>query len=68
MESIANITKIAELKAELAGLVTAKRQLPRLTLEDREDCSDNHQAHIELNYEIEGLEAEIKALERQNGD
>ena len=68
MDSIANITKLAELKKQLAELIKAKQQLPRLSQDDLECCNDNYQMHLELNYEIDGMRDEIKAVERQQGD
>lgn len=68
METIANLSKLNELQAELASLIKAKSQCPRLTLEDHEDVSDNYQMHLEIQYEIDGIEEEIAALQRNLGD
>ncbi len=67
METIANLSKIAELEAELASMVKARKELPRLSVEDHEDVSDNYQMHLELGYEIDRLRDEIKALKQQLG-
>lgn len=64
MESIANLTKLRELKQQLADMKKAKADLPRLSQDDMESITDNYSFHLELNAEISNLRDEIADLER----
>jgi hypothetical protein len=38
-----------------------------LSLEDKEDCSDNFQEHLEIGYELDSLYAEIQMIKDLEG-
>lgn len=56
---------IPEMEKELEEMIAYKNRLPRLSLEDHEDVSDNYQAHLELNAEIPCLRDSIAECKRE---
>lgn len=56
-------TQLEKLRKEYDSMYSAKRNLPRLSLKDHEDVSDNYQFHLEIGYELSALRNEITSLE-----
>lgn len=61
------MNKLETLEKKYADLKKHKSTMSYLSLEDKEDCSDNFQEHLEIGYELDSLYAEIQMIKDLEG-